>query len=160
LATIREQIIETVVAALAAAEAGGKNPPAKPGGLTVHRERTRPLDQDELPAIVVKEAKEGKPRPVGSTYKAPYVEREMFVALEFRAAGSSGVSPDQALDPLIAWGLYQVFGDESFGGIANGVEELETDWHSKEGDAALAAATTHLAIKYRTSRIDPSSRTS
>jgi hypothetical protein len=151
VATIREQIVERVVAALT-----GGSPPA---GLTVHRERTRTLELDDLPAVVVKDVKESKPRPIQSNYKAPLVERDISITLEFRAAGSSGVSPDQAIDPLYAWAMVQIFKDESFGGLANGVEEGETVWHSKEGDTLLAASTTYLSIKYRTSRIDPSSRT-
>jgi hypothetical protein len=151
MATIREQIVERAIAALRSG-----SPPA---GLTIHRERTRPLESDNLPAIVFKDLKESKPRGIGSNYKAPLVEREVSIALEFRAAGSSGVSPDQAIDPLQEWALVQIFKDESFGGLANGVEEGETVWHSKEGDTLLAAATTYLSIKYRTSRIDPSSRT-
>jgi hypothetical protein len=151
VATIREQIVERVVAAIA-----GGSPPV---GLTVHRERTRPIELDDLPAVVVKDAKESKPRPIQSNYKAPFVEREISIVLEFRAKGSSGVSPDQAIDPLYAYAMVQIFKDESFGGLANGVEEGETEWRAKEGDTLLAASTTHLSIKYRTSRIDPSSRT-
>jgi hypothetical protein len=158
VATIRQQIIVSILACLTADEAGGSNPPAKPAGLTVHRERTRSIEADELPAILVYFEDE-KPRPIGSHYKAPLTERDMSIAVEFRAAGSTGVSPDEALDPLMAWALYQIFGNESCNGLANGVEEGRTEWRAKEGDIALASATTHLSIKYRTSRIDPSSRT-
>jgi hypothetical protein len=158
MATIREQLIVNVIAALSATEAGGKNPPAKPAGLVVHRERTRSIEADTLPAILVF-FEDDKPKAIGSNYRAPLVERELTIAMDFRAIGSSTVSPDQAIDPLIAWALYQIFSDESFVGLANGVEEGKTEWRAKEGDAPLASATTHLAIKYRTSRIDPSSRT-
>ncbi len=158
MATIREQIIGFAIGYLSASTAGGANPPLKPAGLTVHRERTRPIETDSLPAILVY-FEDDKPRPIAANYRAPLVEREMTMAMEFRAKGAPGVSPDQSLDPLIVWALYQIFGNESFGGLANGVEEGKTEWRSKEGDVPLAAATTHLSIKYRTSRIDPSSRT-
>lgn len=156
--TIREQIIGLAIGYLTAGAAGGANPPAKPSGLTVHRERTRPIETDSLPAILVY-CEDDAPKPIGSMRRAPLTEREVTLALEFRAAGAAGVNPDQALDPLILWGTYQILGNESFGGLANGVEEGKTVWRSKEGDIPLAAATTHLSIKYRTSRIDPSSRT-
>jgi hypothetical protein len=164
LATIRETIVGLAITYLNADTAVPRailnppTPPVKPSGLTVHRERTRPIEEDQLPAILVYFEDEA-PKSIGSNYRAPLVERDMTVAIELRAEGSPGVSPDEAIDPLYEWAIYQIFGNESFGGIANGVEEGKTAWHSKEGDKPLAAATTHLSIKFRTSRIDPSSRT-
>lgn len=162
--TIRETIIGLAIGYLNADTAAPRailnppTPPIKPAGLTVHRERTRPIEVDVLPAILVY-FEDDAPKSIGSNYRAPLVERDMTMAIEFRAQGSTGVSPDQALDPLYEWAMYQIFGNESFGGIANGVEEGKTEARSKEGDVPLASATTHLSIKYRTSRIDPSSRT-
>jgi hypothetical protein len=147
MATIREQIISLAMSSLSASGA--------PAGLTVHRERTRAIESDSLPALMVY-FEDDVPTTIGSKVAAPLTERVITVAVECRAQGSLTVSPDQALDPLIEWVIYQFFLDERFGGLANEVVEGKTSWSSKEGDQPLASATIHLSIKYRTKRTDPS----
>src|ERR1700730_9984852 len=98
MSTIREQIEIALVAALSAGGAGS------PAGLTVHRERTRPIEVDSLPAIMIYTAKELKPKPLAQvTYDAPLVERQFFLAAQIRAQGSATVPPDAALDPILIW---------------------------------------------------------
>jgi hypothetical protein len=163
--TIRDSIIDLAISYLSAATAttarmrpDSPEPPPKPAGLTVHREWTRPIETDHLPAILVY-CDDEAPRSISSHYDAPLVERDLTVAFEFRAQPSTVFpTPDQAIDPLYLWAMYQIFANETFGGIVNVVVEGKTHWHSKEGDVPLASATTHLSIKYRTSRIDPSAR--
>lgn len=156
-ASIREQIIDAIVANL---EASGK-----PAGLTVHRLRTRPIEEDSLPSILIY-AEDDEPKPVdGQQFKSPLVERSLVIYLEYRAEGSLAVAPDQALDPLIVWGTKTMVSNEKFvsnaypGGLGMGVVELKTAWMSKEGDKLFAAASTQWQVKYRTSRLDPTSRT-
>jgi hypothetical protein len=150
--SIREQIMTALVAALSAS--GG----ATPAGLTVHRERTRPIETDSLPAIMVY-ADDDVPKPLaGQTYRAPLTERQLSLGLECRAAGSSSVTPDEALDPILVWAAAAVSVDETFGGLANGVEEGRTVWSSKEGTTTVAAAKWSITIRYRTSRLDPTSK--
>lgn len=147
MASIREQIILAMVAAF---NAGGG-----PAGLTVHRERTRPIETDSLPAVMIYND-DDQPKPLAQqTYRAPLVERQLTVGVQCRAQGSASVTPDAALDPVLVWVLKQIFSDETFGGLANGVEEIRTVWSSREGDKPVAAATIHFTIKYRTSRTDP-----
>ena len=150
MATYRERIMLALVAALSAS--GG------PSGLTVHRERTRPIEIDSLPAIMVY-AEDDPPKPLaGQQYRAPLTERQLTVGLQMRAAGSATTPPDAALDPLAIWIYQQIRADETFTGLANGVEEVRTVWNSKEGDLPIAACTVHFTIKYRTSRLDPTSK--
>lgn len=149
--SIREQIIGAVMAALNA----GANPPA---GLTIHRERTRAIEIDSLPAIMVY-ADDDVPKPLAQqVYAAPLTERQLSLALECRAQGTGSVSPDEALDPVLVFAALAVFADEKFGGLANGVEEGRTVWSSRESDAPVAAAKWTITIKYRTSRLDPTSK--
>ena len=129
----------------------------KPAGLTVHRERTRPIEQDSLPAIMLY-AEDDQPKAMGSNYRAPQTERQLSIGLQCRAIGSASVAADEALDPIIVWANLRVFVDETFGGLANGVEEIRTVWSSREGDQPVAAATIHFTVKYRTSRLDPTSK--
>jgi hypothetical protein len=149
LASIREQILVALQAALAAG--GG------PAGLTVHRERTRPIEIDSLPAIVPY-AEDEQPKTLGGeVYRAPLTERQLSIGVQCRAKGTASVSPDTALDPILVWAMKTVLANETFGGLANGVEENRTVWSSREGDDPIAAATVHFTIKYRTSRLDPTS---
>jgi hypothetical protein len=111
-------------------------------------------------------SEDDEPKPLaGQTFQAPLVERQLVIYLEYRAAGSPSVSPDQALDPLIVWGTKTMVTNEKFvsqaypDGLGMGVVEGKTAWMSKEGDKILAAASTQWIVKYRTSRLDPTSRT-
>jgi hypothetical protein len=150
LASVREQIVAALVAALSAG--GG------PAGLTVHRERTRPIEIDSLPSILVY-ADDDVPKPLAQqTYDAPLTERHLSLSIECRAAGSSGVAVDQALDPILVWAASAVRADEKFGGLASGVEEGRTVWSSRETDTQVAAAKWSITIRYRTSRLDPTSK--
>lgn len=147
--SIREQIMAALVTALSS---GGA-----PAGLTVHRERTRPIETDSLPAIMLY-AEDEKPRNLaGQAYRAPLAERQLSIGLQCRAKGALNVSPDAALDPVLVWAMQTVMKNETFGALANGVEEDRTVWSSREGDDPIAAATVHYTIKYRTSRLDPTS---
>lgn len=150
--SIREQIIQDLIVALSAGGAGS------PAGLTVHRERTRPIEIDSLPAIMVYAADDA-PKPLAQQiYRAPLTERQLSLSLECRAQGSGSISPDEALDPVLVWAAQAVRADETFGGLASGVEEGRTVWASKEGDTVVAAAKWSITIKYRTSRLDPTSK--
>ncbi len=131
-----------------------------PVGLTVHRERTRPLENDQLPAIVLYYLDEQPVLPSGQAYRSPLVERKLEIMAECRALGDNTTPPDMALDPIIVWASTQIFKDETFAGLALGVEEGRTLWQSKEGDQPVAAAMIAFTIRYRTSRLDPTSKES
>jgi hypothetical protein len=157
VSSIREQILSLIVANLAAT--------GVPAGVTVHRMRTRPIEDDQLPAILVY-SEDDEPIPLaGQTFQAPLVQRQLVIYVEYRAAGSTTVSPDEALDPLIVWGSQTMVANEKFvttsfpDGLGMGVVEGKTAWMSKEGDTLIAAASTQWIVKYRTSRLDPTSRT-
>ena len=145
--SIREQIIAAAITALQAT--------GKPAGLNVFRERTRPIEIDSLPSIMVY-AEDDPPKPFdGQTYRSPFVVRVLLLRLELRAACAANVAPDTALDPLIVWAIQAIMANEQFGSLANGVEEIRTAWNSREGDTPVAAATIHFTVRYRTSRLDP-----
>lgn len=158
-ASIREQIVLAIVAALGAAtapRAGGLVSP--PSGLTVHRERTRAIEVDSLPAIMVY-SDDNDPKPLaGQAYAAPLTEHQLAVSLECRALGSASIPPDAALDPVLVWAALAIFADERFGGLASGVEEGRTVWNSHEGDVPVASAKYSITVKFRTSRLDPTSK--
>lgn len=148
--SIRKQIMDAVIVALTAS--GG------PPGLNVHRERRRPIETDQLNAILVY-AEDDAPKPLaGVTYQAPLTERQLNLVLEYRANVPAGQTDDEALDPLIVWGQQQILENEKFGGLASGVDEGRTVWLSREAETTVAAAAGHFTVKYRTARADPTSK--
>src|SRR5689334_1101705 len=83
-----------------------------PTGLTVHRERTRPIEKDSLPAILLY-ADDDIPKPLaGQQYKAPLTERQLGLVCECRAMGTLSISPEEALDPLLVWATKQIVANE------------------------------------------------
>jgi hypothetical protein len=151
MSSIREQIAQKVVDLLSAN--GG------PAGLTVHRERTRPIEADKLPAILVY-FEDDEPTPlVKQRFAAPLSERHLNLVLELRATPTSVEAPDQAIDPLYLWAIAQLVTNERLDGLAMGITEGPMKWTTKEADRIYAGAALHLVIHYRTSRIDPSSKT-
>jgi hypothetical protein len=152
--SVREQIAAAVVTALGVSVTpNGKYVP--PANLTIHRERTRPIETDSLPSIMVYFEDDAPKTFDQQRYRSPLTERSMSLALECRAQGSQSVAPDQALDPVLVWAVLAGFADETFGGLALGAEEGKTTWKSREADVAVAAATLRFSIRFRTSRLDP-----
>ena len=148
--SIREQIVSGVVELLQADGA--------PDGLQVHRERTRPIESESLPALVVYCEDEEPTTTDRQTFRSPFVERSLHVIVEARAKVIGSSSPDQTLDPLLVWTSTQIMQNETIGGLAIGAIEGKTNWLSKEADVVIAAAIANYHIRYRTARTDPTSR--
>jgi hypothetical protein len=160
VSSIREQIVLALVAVLGSATLNHSDgsEESKPAGLTIHRERTRPIEIDSLPAILVY-CDDDPPKPIAQQiYRSPLTEHQLTISLELRAQGALNVPPDAALDPLYVWAMLAVGSDVSFGGLASEVEEGKTAWSSREGDVPVASATLRITIRYRTSRLDPTSK--
>jgi hypothetical protein len=150
--SIRLEIISALAAALGVSSSGGY---AAPAGLTIQRERTRPIETDSLPSIFVYFEDDPVKPFDAQTYRSPFVIRELAVGAECRAQASQSLPPDAALDPILVWAVKAGLADETFGGLAIGALESRTEWKSREGDVPVAAATLHFSIRYRTSRLDP-----
>lgn len=152
MASVREGIVDALVAAIDGV--------GKPAGLTVHRLRTRPIEQDSLPAILVYLPNESVDRDEGDLDGAdgdtgPSVERVLTVRTEFRVKVPTGTAPDTALDPLYVWAVQAVTADGTLGGLALDVREAGTAWDLEEKNVAMAAAVTTFAVLYHTSATDP-----
>ena|SRR5579864_1736295 len=152
MSSIREQIAAAVVAALNAEPAGTV---LQPANLNVHRERTRPITTDKLPAMLVYFEDE-EPTPLAKQrFQAPIVERHLNLVIELRTTPLADQAPDEAVDPLYLWAMQQIAADEKFGGLALGVTEGPMKWVAVESDVIFAGAALHMSIHYRTSRLDP-----
>jgi hypothetical protein len=156
MASIREQIVDEIMELLSADGA--------PLNVLIHRERTRPIENEQLPAMLIY-FNEEDPLPITrQVYKDIAIERQLALIVECRAQGQPPtVSPDEALDPLTVWATQQLVGNltrVSDGGMVSEVIEGKTVWFSKEGDVQVAAASVLFLVKYRTSRTDPTSQIS
>lgn len=152
--SIREQILEAIVAAL---QAGGG-----PAGLSVHRSRARPLSKDQLPAQVVYPIQERTVVQGAKFAPAPYlgkpqqvlVRHTMAIIVEHRVIGDP---PDVALEPLLVWATAQLLADPQWGTLAISTEEHETKWAASEEDATYGAAAQEFHIDYFSLAVDPTS---
>lgn len=156
-ASIREQIVEAIVAAL--------SDPSGPAGLTVHRARARPLTQDELPAQVVYVVEERSvvagnvafttPTALTGALVGSLTEHQLLLRVETRVAGDP---PDVALEPFVVWATQQVLKDPSFGELAINALEYDTKWTAQEASTGVFGATSQdFVIQYFSLAADPTS---
>ena len=152
----RDTILDAGVTALGAASVGGH---AKPAGLNVHRHRTIPLAEDQLPAQVLYAlAEEVKTGPARGLDDKRLARRYLQFCVESRV-NVGGSTPDQALDPLLSWAVQAICATQNLGGIAHDVQELGTTWDQSEDDAVRAAAKTLFLVEFVTSASDPDAAT-
>jgi hypothetical protein len=138
--TVRKRIVDAVVATLSDA--------AKPAGLTVHKYRLRPLERDQLPAVVVFSIDES----VSLENIVPQVARRLVVRCEARHHGDV---PDDALDPILSWVVQRITTDATLQDLTVRVSEVGTEWMAEQKDVVLAAAAVDFAIDYYTLETNP-----
>lgn len=143
--SIREQLLQSRAQALDAA--------GKPDGVRVHRSRATPLQNDQLPALVLYIADEATERQGGEW--GPLVENQLLVTVEGRIQVPAGGIPDQLLDPLTTWATKVMVGDQTAGGFARKVERVQGRWDAKPLDKVYAAAGVHFLITYDSVGDDP-----
>lgn len=143
----RELILAAITAALT-------NSPDKPAGVTVHRYRTRPIDADKLPAVVVYPGpgKGGVGETVLRMDHDNNVERALSVRIEVR---ESGDPPDQILDPFLVWVTKVMRSDPTLGGLSRDIEEQSTSIDADEKDRVYAGAANDWLVTYATKEDNP-----
>jgi len=138
--TVGELITEHVAAVLT---------PALPG-VTVCNQRVRPFEPSELPAVNVKMGVERVAYPTAMKRTAPVADRELHLMIRLEAAGDP-----PATDPLRVLVIQTLMGDRSLGGLAIGVEEVESQWEDEAGsDATYGVLIIDFGVRYLTSAID------
>lgn len=147
MASKREAVLAAVVTALGVVSVTGTT---KPSGLSIHRMRTRKLNQDELPAMVVWWGGDDRPDN-DATSKA---DRTMNVWVECRAK-QSGSSPDAALDPFYVWAVKALMLDHTLGAKCMDIVEAESVPDLEEKEEGLCAMAVKFAIRYQSKIIDP-----
>ncbi len=147
MASIGVQIAAAFVAALNAATAGGMT---RPAGLTVHRFRARPIDEDDLPAQVVFPAEEANE--VSDNLR---LLRLMKVMVQSRVEVPADSYADTALDPLYLWSVKALKADETLGGLAIQIVEGPRQWDNEIYDNALAMLSQEWTVQYLARENDP-----
>ena len=138
--SIREQIIQTIVARL--------TPIASGQGATIRRQPTVPTDKAQLPALLVFPESEAVRRINDRT------ERELVIRVVALAAGSATERPEPAVDRLMTAAHASLLADVTLVGLALGMEETDTEWQQDDADMDVAALPSRYRITYRTLALD------
>ena len=150
MASIREQILDAVVAALSAG-----SPPA-----TVERSRSADLGPADLPSIIVYPIRD-QPGDNSSATRPAVLSRLTFV-VECRAAASASVRADEAVDPLYVWVVQKLgqqrLADGAGGWLNHDMVEGETAFAYDRGEAPYCLASIEFDATYQHLRRDPELR--
>ena len=134
--SIREQIIQTVVARL--------TPVASAQGATIRRQPTVPTDRAQMPALLVFPDSEAVRRVNDRT------ERELVIRIVALAVGTATEIPEPVADRLMTAAHAALLADVTLGGLALGMEETDTDWQHDDADMEVAALPSRYRNTYRT----------
>lgn len=146
MATIRNQILDAIASKLNGAE--------KPAGLTVERFPVYNLEERSLPHVCVRPGREDVNRPSDKLRAYPVRERILSVRIECRVQVGLNESPDEALDPFVAWVTKALSEDPTFGKLATSTEEVGIEWESDEMDSRFGLATITFSVNYTTNASD------
>ncbi len=132
--SIREQLLQSLagrLAPVAAAQAAG-----------FLRSPTIPLTREQSPALLLFPESEAIRERANDR-----VERDLVIRLTALARGDDAA---QVCDALLVAAHSAFFLDASFGGLALGLKELDSEWDSEDADAMAVSVTTRYQINYRT----------
>ena len=134
--SLREQIIQRVIDRLL--------PVITAAGGILRRQPGTPTERLQMPAFLLFPESESVRRINDRT------ERELVLCLIALAAGSATEIPERITDGLIVAAHARLFADVTLGGLALGLEEIDTDWRDDDADLEMAALPVRYRITYRT----------
>lgn len=133
-ASIRERLLQALVARLA--------PAAATCGANLLRSPTLALPREQCPALLL------FPESEAITDRAnDRVTRELTVRLTALARGDDAA---EVADRLLVTAHVAWFTDITFGGLALGIKELDTEWDLEDADASACVIPARYRISYRT----------
>lgn len=142
MADSKRQVILNQVAALLSDAA---NPS---GQVTATKQRSIPVGATEGPAYSVYKIHE-QVSPIGNK-RGTLKSRLLTLAVKLQVNGTDG-----DLDPHEQWALSQILKDRTLGGLANDIQESETEWEGVEGtDTSATSAIMTFNVEYQTSLAD------
>jgi hypothetical protein len=135
--SIREQLLLAVLDAV--------RPAADELGATLHRSPALAISRERCPALVV------FPESESITERAnDRVTRELIVRVVALVRAVPPKVPESEADRLLTAAHAALFVDRTFGGLALGIREQESDWEVEDADAVAVALPARYAITYRT----------
>lgn len=139
MSSLREQILSAALTALNTSHPSGV--PATVRG------RHRNLTPDQLPALSLYPGPEDTVQPVHHS-RSPIMQRSLGIVIEAVAAASSGMTADQAVDPLCAWAVKALAGN-LFGALATAALEVKTRFrYGVAGKTPVCLARVEFQIAY------------
>lgn len=152
MASVRDQIVAAAIVAL--------NTGTPVGVPQAERVRTAAIEPSELPSIIVYPSHDTNEAIGGDG--GPLVRARFTMVVECRAAGTSSIRPDQAVDPLYVWVVKALVNNrlpDGAGGFLNHfMNEGDTTFSYEEGDAPYCLAATEMIAVYQHLVGDPESR--
>ena len=137
----------TLVTAIRAALNGA----GKPAGLTVIPRRAVPVEGTGLPLTMVGRTKEATARATTSK-TSPVVKRTLTIRLDHWATDAT--DPEEALEPLLAWGTKQMLTAPGWSGVAFETSEDSTEWDLESLDQNFGHATQTFTVAFATKTAD------
>jgi hypothetical protein len=117
-------------------------PVASAQGAVLLRSPVHPVGREHAPALLLlPESDTIRDRPNDR------VERELVIRLTALARGDDAA---QIVDALLLAAHAELFADVTFGGLALGLKELDTEWDLEDADATAYAIPARYQITYRT----------
>jgi len=155
VASVRERIVEAAMTALEQS--------ASPNPAVVHRYRTRPIERDQLPAIVLYPTVppgRGQSELVQRLDHDDGLERTLNLRAECRAEVAEGEIADAVVDPLYLWVVTALRADPTLGGLAVDLQERAVSYDAAESGRIFAACAVDFEVTYYTAEDDPAEEAS
>jgi hypothetical protein len=130
----REQILAAAIAALNAAS----NPPA-----TAYRTRIDPVNQGELPAIVLYGLKE-------TVEHAGPTTRRRILTMRLEIVQEGAAPADAAIDPIYLFAVNTLMADATLGGLVKGLYEIAVQWETEASYQDACVAVVDFEVHYTT----------
>lgn len=137
--------------------------PGKPEGVTVHRQRDRPIWVDNLPAMVVYPA----PNPNGVEEEVSWARmsqrmggqlgRTLNFRVELRAEVPDDEPATDVLDEMYVWAVKALHGSDRLNGlvVAGPREQRSASQSETDGERTIARMAIEFEAEYRTRVLDP-----
>jgi hypothetical protein len=148
MSTIREEIIAAVISALNT---------GRPSGVpAAERARTIALAEDSIPTILVYPGHDTQGAVGGK--RGPLKRHDFEIQIECWAREGSGLTPDQAVDPYLAW-VDRCLDGKTLGGLVEQVLTVETNWGFGQGTFAFCLAAVTLIADFHSRTGEPEEKT-
>lgn len=113
-------------------------------GATLTRQPTVPTGRARLPALLI--------FPDTETVRRlnDRAERELIIRLVALAVGTASTAPETLVDALMTAAHEALMHDVTVGGLAQGLEETDSEWSQDDADGEAAALSVRYRLTYRT----------